>query len=267
MVRDLTENEIQAFSDKGWVLAKNYVGADFVAELLKTAKQMLQIEESSGLAAAESQVEKSRSAQAKWWHSIDRPCEKSSTFRTLAWNSKTAENISRLHRREVGVQFFRDTLACKAPETTHADGPTPWHQDAPYFPLDRSGTIAVWIALDYVEPVQGSMRFMEGSHRNGRLGHPVAWTTKDKIHETYPRIREECSESAPLSYAPGDATFHHSHTVHGAPQNMGEQPRWSWIAAYFASDSLYTGQDCPETNDKGLELYAPLNHPAFPLLW
>jgi len=71
----------------------------------------------------------------------------------------------------------------------------------------------------------------------------------------------------PLTLRPGDATFHHPLTVHGAGANLTDRPRWSFIAMYVDADSVYTGAAYPATDDLGLRPGFPFDHPAFPVVW
>jgi ectoine hydroxylase-related dioxygenase (phytanoyl-CoA dioxygenase family) len=70
--------------------------------------------------------------------------------------------------------------------------------------------------------------------------------------------------SPPLDLGEGDATVHHTLTVHGAPENRTDRRRLSVAASYFDADALYTGAEFAYTDGLGLKVDAPLDHPRFP---
>ena len=44
-----------------------------------------------------------------------------------------------------------------------------WHQDASYWPLTPSRTVTGWLAIDRVDPGNGPVRFIPGSHLHGHI--------------------------------------------------------------------------------------------------
>jgi hypothetical protein len=60
-----------------------------------------------------------------------------------------------------GAHFF-----CKMP----GDGKqVTWHQDASYWPMTPSRTVTVWLAVDDADVENAAMRFLPGSHLEGRI--------------------------------------------------------------------------------------------------
>ena len=66
------------------------------------------------------------------------------------------------------AQFFHDHVLVKAPGTPEV---TPWHHDYPYYCLEATKSVSLWIALDPV-PEDVSPRFVAGSHAWGKLFVP-----------------------------------------------------------------------------------------------
>ncbi|MEJ2132422.1 MAG: phytanoyl-CoA dioxygenase family protein [Gammaproteobacteria bacterium] len=65
-----------------------------------------------------------------------------------------------------GVRMYHDQALLKEP----GGGPTPWHQDRTYWPLDTPNTVTMWMALVDIPEAVGTMRFVSGSQRMGDLG-------------------------------------------------------------------------------------------------
>ena len=66
------------------------------------------------------------------------------------------------------VRLYHDQALVKEP----GGGPTPWHQDQVYWPLDASGALTIWIALGRVDKTMGPLRFARGSQLRVQLGVP-----------------------------------------------------------------------------------------------
>ena len=65
-----------------------------------------------------------------------------------------------------GVRLYHDQALFKEP----GGGPTPWHQDQGYWPLDTQQTITMWMPLVDVSAQSGTMTFASGSQATGYLG-------------------------------------------------------------------------------------------------
>lgn len=276
IVRDLTEAEVQSFRDNGWVLVRNYIDMDRVNLAMERARELMGLPEDGKLPTKAGKMiipqpgetPEETASRASWWQNLTNVSDTEELFAEISKSEAMGRNVERLWRRSAPVQYWADALGVKLPVSWGgSDGPTPWHQDLPYFPIDRSGLVTCWIALNDLTPDMGTMRFMNGSNKGELCGAITEWTTQYRIFEKYPHIRQEHEECEPVSYGAGDATFHHGHTIHGAPANTSDRGRWNYAATYFAGDSLYTGQDCGMTDDLGFEVNKPLTHPRFPTVW
>jgi len=67
------------------------------------------------------------------------------------------------------VRIYHDQALFKKP----GGGPTPWHQDQGYWPLDTDRTITMWMPLVDLPEEVGSMTFADGSHLLGDLRGPA----------------------------------------------------------------------------------------------
>lgn len=275
LIRDLTEDEVRSFRKNGWVIARNYIDMDRVGDAMKRARELMGMPEDGQRPTKSGDMiipgmgpDDEGKAQKSWWQNLTNISQNEALFSEISFSETMGRNIERLFRRSTPIQYWADALAVKLPVSWGGvDGPTPWHQDLPYFPIDRSGIVTCWMALEHLTPDMGTMRFMNGSNRGELCGAITEWATPNRIFERFPHIREEHEESEPLTYGPGDATFHHGHTIHGAPANTSDRARWNYATTYFAGDSLYTGQDCHMTDNLGLKVNQPLQHPNFPSVW
>lgn len=163
-------------------------------------------------------------------------------------------NRIRLTDEPIGVRYCEDTIIYKPPHEEDVDSfGMGYHQDQHTFGADRVGGFNLWIAIDEVRPEQGGMRFLTGSHRAGDLG-------TSGLLESYPKLLDAYELSPPFHYQPGDATVHHSYTIHGTPANLSDWPRWSYILALLPSDCIMAtdrGVGMPPPNEQFPLVYSP----------
>lgn len=128
-----------------------------------------------------------------------------------------------------GIRIYHDQALFKEP----GGGPTPWHQDQGYWPLDTDKTITLWMPLVDVPPESGTMTFASGSHATGYLGDlPIS----DKSEAEFDKFVRERGYDLHThgGMQAGDATFHTGWTLHRAPGNATEAMREVMTIIYFA---------------------------------
>ncbi len=97
--------------------------------------------------------------------------------------------------------------------------PTPAHQDGFYFMLDPCAAVTMWLALDKVDPENGCVRYLPGSHLTGMRAHGRTTTLGFSQGITdYPTTEDQAAEVA-MHASPGDLLVHHAMTVHRADGN------------------------------------------------
>jgi ectoine hydroxylase-related dioxygenase (phytanoyl-CoA dioxygenase family) len=107
----------------------------------------------------------------------------------------------------------------------------PYHQDNAYFCQTPPDMLTVCIAIDAVTEANGPVFFVKGSHREGMLPTKPSGVRGNSIGMAEP-------SSVPLSgqfcglLEPGDATVHHSVTVHHSAPNTTEHSRLGLLLVY-----------------------------------
>ncbi len=156
-----------------------------------------------------------------------------------------------------GVRMYHDQALYKEP----GGGPTPWHQDQNYWPLDTDKTVTMWMPLLGVAPEVGTLSFARGSHREGYLGNmPIS----DKSEETFKNFVRERGYDV-FSYGAmnaGDATFHTGWTLHAAPGNPSKTfLREVMTVIYVAEDARISEADSKERQND-LKMWLPGQAPG-----
>ncbi len=112
-------------------------------------------------------------------------------------------------------------------------GPTPWHQDQYYWPLDTNKTVTMWMPLVDINEGMGMLTFASGSHK---LGNVFDYEISDESEQEFDRyVKDHGFEiSRPSQMKAGDATWHYGFTIHNAPGNESQKMRQVMTIIYVA---------------------------------
>jgi ectoine hydroxylase-related dioxygenase (phytanoyl-CoA dioxygenase family) len=247
----------QFFKERGWIRVDNVLSreeaADYCAELLRLADNKAGTVDKHVTYLASDDYQ--RLAQA-----VNEPSRVSEMFLRLA----TSKRIGDIIREVTGlpaIRLFRDLGLIKHPETARGIA-TGVHQDLPFYPMDRRGGAAIWIAFTDLPAHSGTLRFIEGSHKWGPAGRYVL-PGKDWL-AAHPDDAELLSEAPTLSA--GSATIHDALTLHGTDPNCWDRPRIGYTAAYMPADARFNGMPTRWTEGLGLAVDGPFDHPLFPIV-
>lgn len=179
-------------------------------------------------------------------------------------------------RRLMGTQqvrLFHEHVLVKEPG---ADVPTPWHQDQPYYCVDGTDTVSLWIPLDPV-PRERTLEFVAGSHKWGKYYRPerfnkTALNENDGL-EPVPDINGNRDRYSVLGWAlePGDAVAFNYLTLHGAPANTSKaEQRRAFSLRLMGDDVRFARREgintSPPFRNVTLKHGDVMDAPEFPLL-
>jgi ectoine hydroxylase-related dioxygenase (phytanoyl-CoA dioxygenase family) len=133
------------------------------------------------------------------------------------------------------VRIYHDQALFKEP----GGGPTPWHQDQYYFPVDTLNVVTMWMPLVDINVDMGMLTFASGSHKNGyALDKEISDESESEFDSiiaanNYPVTRAEVMKA-------GDATWHYGYTIHKAPGNNSGITREVMTIIYVADGAKIT---------------------------
>lgn len=118
-------------------------------------------------------------------------------------------------------------------------GPTPWHQDQYYWPVDTSQTITMWMPLVDINEGMGMLTFASGSHK---MGNVFDFEISDESEQEFDKyVRDHAfAISRPAEMKAGDATWHYGYTIHNAPGNESQKMREVMTIIYIADGAKVT---------------------------
>ena len=200
------------------------------------------------------------------WRRID-------AYRRIAFDSKAADVAGALMSSNV-VRLYHDHMLVKEPGTQQS---TPWHQDQPYYNVDGFDNVSMWMPVDPV-PVESTLEFLAGSHRQGWLmprtflTEQAKWFPEGSLSEV-PDVEanRDAYDIRAWALAPGDAVFFHMLTAHHSYGVPGSLPRRAFSLRFLGNDATHAPRHwrtSPQFDGLESELPAgaPMEHPKFPVL-
>lgn len=127
------------------------------------------------------------------------------------------------------VRIYHDQALFKEPN----GGPTPWHQDQYYWPIDTTNTVTMWMPLVDIDVPMGMLTFASGSHKKGFVFDFEISDESEAQYDNYVKEQDFPIERASHMKA-GDATWHYGFTIHNAPGNQSSQMREVMTIIYLA---------------------------------
>ena len=151
---------------------------------------------------------------------------------------------------EPPVEFHHSTMHVKPPETGH---PFPMHQDLAFYDHADDRYVDVLVHLDDTRHENGEIRFVDGSHKLGRLDHVTRWTNDDgEDEECTPHLPWgdfPLEETVPVPARAGDVVVFNILTIHGSHVNRTDEMRRLVRLGYKHPDNVQTrGQSAGRPN-------------------
>ncbi|MEU7814337.1 phytanoyl-CoA dioxygenase family protein [Pseudonocardia sp. NPDC049154] len=226
----VSDEQVTHYQRVGWVHVPELLPADLTQEMLARIGEGFRVKPSRN----------------ENWIEDEKFTDILSIYNGMAWKDDlfhsiaTSPRMTSLAQALLGGepgQFVHDMAFVKPAE--HG-AESSMHQDFPFSPFDRPGTMTVWVALTDMTPDMGTLEFLSGSHTVGPLGR-YNRKAGDDMRAANPWLADRFPLEGGLHLRAGDATVHHDLTVHGSQPNSTPRTRSAYTARYMPADVLYTG--------------------------
>ena len=160
---------------------------------------------------------------------------------------KNDENVKKLVMSRRLARIAADLLGVNNVRIYHdqalfkeaGGGPTPWHQDQYYWPIDTDKTITMWMPLVDINMDMGMLTFASGSQKKGSIfDYEISDESESEfasyVHQNNFKI------SCPQTLKAGDATWHSGYTIHNASGNKSGIMREVFTVIYIAGNAKIT---------------------------
>lgn len=186
-----------------------------------------------------------------------------------------AAEIAKTLMQSAQARMFHEHVLVKGPGSSKV---TPWHHDAPYYPVDAKQTLSLWVPLDPVSR-ESAIEFIAGSHLWGKHFKAQSFNGEYYDHagakeEILPDIDQHREDYNILGWDlhPGDAIAFDYLTIHGAPGNLSNEHsrravsfRWLGDDAVYVNRGGKTSPQYPHLAEK-LATGDPLPEHEFPII-
>lgn len=162
------------------------------------------------------------------------------------------------------VRFWHDQVFAKPPRHP---GVVPWHQDYSYWTRTAPAChLTINVMLDDADEQSGCVQFLPGSQRWGLLPKLPFDAPLEAIRACLPQGASWRPVAVPVRA--GQATIHHSHTLHGSDQNRSERWRRAAVLNYMGGHVRVADGSAPLLRGAPLlPTGALVDGPMFPLVW
>ena len=194
-------------------------------------------------------------------------------FRQFSLNGAAPEIAAALLDSDK-INFFGDQIFVKEPGTRER---TAFHQDATYFEIEGEKCCVLWIPVDPVTLESGTILYVRGSHRDGKLYQLNVFIAQTPLPgakgQLLPDIEGHMEDYDIIHFdvEPGDIIVHHYRTIHGAGGNHSRyQVRRAASLRYCGDDIRFqTRPWAPRQLHHTTRLNDgdPLSGPDFPVVW
>tara|TARA_Y100001960_G_C14772695_1_gene881113 strand:+ start:100 stop:927 length:828 start_codon:yes stop_codon:yes gene_type:complete len=192
-------------------------------------------------------------------------------YRALVVDSPMAEIAAQL-MRSATARIFHDHVLVKEPGNAVK---TPWHHDQPYYIVDGTQSVSLWVPVDAV-PRERTVEYVAGSHRWGIDFKPTRFDGTNLYSsdqsDAVPDVEtdRENLDIRSWSTKPGDAIAFNFRTLHGAAANPSSQRRRVISIRWVGDDARFItrpGKTSPFFPDLTYEDGAPFGGDQFPVLF
>ena len=224
----ISDKQIQEFRKDGHTLIKNVLSPEEVAEyrgiLVDTAQRY----------NTEKRKMEDRDTYGKAFLQIMNLWRSDEAVKRFVLAKRFAKIAADLLGVE-NVRIYHDQALFKEP----GGGPTPWHQDQYYWPVDTHNTVTMWMPLVDISVDMGMLTFASGSHTKGAvINHEISDESESEFDKYVKENNFNISRATTMNA--GDATWHYGFTIHNAPGNQSSVMREVMTIIYIADGATIT---------------------------
>ncbi|MDH3753368.1 MAG: phytanoyl-CoA dioxygenase family protein [Acidimicrobiia bacterium] len=224
----LDQDETAHYRREGWLLVKEILGAEDLAELDRAVGEVAQSALSGGEAAGHIELEPADTGTQPAVRRILHPYERHPAFRSIAHDPRIVDRVESLLGPDLDLQHGKLNW-----KPARVGSPVEWHQDLGYYPHTNDGVLAVLIYIDDATEANGCVQVLSRRHReyldHGTPGGDFAGRIAEQVlPDVEPRL---------LPAPAGSAIFLHGLTPHASLPNRSHADRRTLIFAYRAGDA------------------------------
>lgn len=248
----ISEQQVQEFRETGHTIVRNILSEDEVKiyrEVIKDAADRFNTEK---------RKMEDRDTYGKAFLQIMNLWQNDENVKKFSLAKRFAKIAADLLGVE-NVRIYHDQALFKEA----GGGPTPWHQDQYYWPVNTANTVTMWMPLIDINVNMGMLTFASGSHKKGNaLDKEISDESETSFDEIVSSNKYRVSRAEEMKA--GDATWHYGFTIHKAPGNNSDITREVMTVIYIADGARITEpqNQWQENDHKTWLMSKPVGSPA-----
>ncbi len=252
----LTDEQVSYYRENGFVQVDNMLTSEELEELRENLEEAMGVQGSRGVqtSGAGDLYYKVLNQRVNTWR------DHGGMARFVL--SKRFADAAKQLTGFSGIRLFHDHALFKMPRDSK---PTPWHQDWPYWPMNETGAMSIWIALDDVDENNGCMMFVPKSQKVKNL-KTIDLVNPEDIFNDEGATGVDRNTAAIVRLKAGSCTFHDGLTFHYAHANTTDRPRRALAIIYMADGTTNSGSSHVCTDGQGFGKGDVLRGGMFPKL-
>lgn len=238
--RSSSEAQLEELREKGYVVVRDFVSAEEVADLNAVARRQLAERASPLEFEADLQYPGAPSSRtAAGGETVRRLLDAFARDPQFA-RQGTAPALRRWMESYFGeaVKLSRVHHNCVMTKHPRYGSMTGWHRDIRYWSFEREDLVSIWLALGHETVDNGALWLVPGSHlmpfEADRFDREKFF--RSDVADNAAIIRT--AESPRLS--PGDVVFFHCNTLHSAGRNQSDAVKFSLVYTYHGESNSPT---------------------------
>ncbi len=221
--------QIEAYSNEGYLIIRNFLNIDEVTKLQQIAfddgamrKHAFDLNDQAG-----------KKTKLTLWYKPG-----NDAYGLLTRSNRMVRGADSLMEGKSAVCHFHSKLMQKEPKV---GGAWEWHQDYGYWYKNEfllpDQMISVMIAITDANKENGCLQVIKGSHKMGRVEHGFAGEQVG-ASQRYVDLALKTMELVFVELKAGDALFFHPNLLHRSEANLSDNARWSLISVYNRSGNI-----------------------------
>jgi phytanoyl-CoA hydroxylase len=236
----LTEEQIQAYRQDGYLLVENFLNEDELSFWRKAVTAATEQRGGRKMAHGDTKtgeddgINKEADYFGKVFDQMINLWQTNEDVKKIMLDENLGEMVAKLADWS-GTRIWHDQALIKRPWAN----PTSWHLDTPFWSFSDRRALSIWVALDDATYENGCLYFIPGSYHTTSFENPGIGKNMDAVFEFYPQFKTAKSVAVPMKA--GSCSFHNGLTIHGAGANMTNGFRRAMTCAYMPDGAKFNG--------------------------
>ena len=226
----ISEAQIDAYNDKGFVVVEDIFSADDVQKMDDAVREL--VDSARGLSEHTNVIdlEPGHTPDNPRVRRIKEPFLNHPVFNEMARKPKLIAALTALIGPNLRMHGSKINL-----KSAEYGSPVEWHQDWAFYPHTNDDVLAVGVMLDAMTDDNGPLLCIPGSHKGETYDHHQDGHFVGAIDPDASGIDFDKAEK--ITGTAGSCSFHHVRTMHGSGQNTSGKDRRLLLLQVAAADA------------------------------